>query len=801
MNLSSNLRTRWILTQLLWPFLLGPSSAEIQVNFSHSYNGATNSVQNTGNITLQFTVSNVGNVTLDASCVNTGAQAYVNEFDGNVGTVANAALWGETFTITLSSDLTNSGNLRIDNLGRGLGIQGQNPHKIDDTSEILNASITGTSLQSNLLTISFTGADSTGQKKLDLNTTSYDLTTQSGTIDVSNQNVGMNFSVSSQSDLPNQGFTLSGISFDFPISSGATSFDNESGDQNWNTSSNWSNNSLPAANDNAIIDGFDVLVNTPVAIAPAELEVRSGSISFSDSASINIKSMIIGRQLTSDVTFSLGGSGASINADGTAEGHFAFGTSSTIISIPDGAGSRRLQLGPGTLELDLGSEWILDGSGYSGPYDIGTTFQLATFENFVGSTSGFRTRNFDLPANRALQLVVTATSIHYEIISKNAATGPNVIVINVDDIVGGQHYAFEGRDCLTPTIDSLVAEGLNFTNAFAASTVCGPSRYSLLTGRLPSRNTSATFLAKYPLQTLGRFGVSDTQLENDKQNIGAWMQQAGYRTGFVGKGHVWDDAVKSTSNWENIGLITYGKTDDPANNPTVNGAMKHNHRVLCQRMRAVGFDYVSSFYSANLLELRNDSLNVHNQEWITKGALEFIDENHHEKFFLYMAPTINHGPVRNDLSKTLGADHRYTGAGYFPDIDFSFMPSRQTIRNEVTAAGKSLISARETWLDYSIEAILNKLTSHGIRNDTLIIFTSDHGEKTLNSPIIWGKSSLYDGGMKVPFIMNWPAGITSPGRTYPDLVSHLDIVPTLLELTNASELPTRPSDGVGCDFK
>jgi arylsulfatase A-like enzyme len=317
-----------------------------------------------------------------------------------------------------------------------------------------------------------------------------------------------------------------------------------------------------------------------------------------------------------------------------------------------------------------------------------------------------------------------------------------------------------------------------------------------MTGRWPSRNTSAQFIDRYPLGTLGRIGVADTELEPDGQNLGAWLRQAGYRTGMVGKGHLTDDDLNQTSAWAAKGLLTYAQTANPAADATTNAKMKHNHRVLCQRMRAFGFDYVNSYYKANLLELRNDALNVHNQEWITKGALDFIEENRNERFFLYMAPTINHGPVRNDLTKTLRADVRFTGEGYLPNENYSFMPARQAIIDQVTAAGKDLISARETWLDYSILAILNKLTQHGIRNDTLIIFTSDHGEKTLYGPLVWGKSGLYDLGMKVPLVMNWPNGISSPGRVYDEIVSHVDIAPTLLALTDASALPTSPVDGV-----
>ena len=577
-------------------------------------------------------------------------------------------------------------------------------------------------------------------------------------------------------------------------------FDNGGGDGLWTTPANWTPDGLPTAEDDAIINGYDVILDSAIANGPVALKILDGSLTIRDRGSLPLASMSIGQNLESVVGLVLEGSTASLNHAGT--GTFTVGSAATLETIPDSGGSSPLELGDGELVLEIGYEWILDGSNYTGSYNEGDRFVLATFGNLKGSTDGIRTRKFDLPADRRLELKTTSTSLYCEVVAQTAATGPNIIIINVDDMAGGQHFNFEGRDCLTPTLDTLVSGGLRFNSAFAASSVCGPSRYSLMTSRWPSRNTSAQFIARYPLGTLGSFGVSDTELEPDSQNLAAWLKQTGYRTGLVGKGHFTDDDLNQTANWATKGLLTYPSTADPATDVTTNAKMKHNHRVLCQRMRTFGFDYVSSYYKANLLELRNKTLNVHNQEWITKGALDFIEENHTERFFLYMAPTINHGPVRNDLSKTLGADKGYTSAGYLPNEDYSFMPERQAIIDEVTGAGKELISARETWLDYSIQAIVNKLTAYGIRDDTLIVFTSDHGEKDLNSsrpgqgPLIWGKSSLYDLGMRVPLIMNWPNGIGSPGRTYDELVSHVDIAPTLLALARASSLPTRPVDGV-----
>jgi arylsulfatase A-like enzyme len=786
----------WKLPVVSWWCSFLCAQAVVQVDFSHSYVGAPGGFQNAGAITLEFTVDATGAVVLDASCVETGPAAYVDSFDGPVGTVTSPAMWGEVFTMTLSRAV-NPATLRVDNTGGGISIQGRNAQRIDAVAEVVDIAITGVSSAFELLKVSHVNTTTSAGTKLSVSSNSYNLSGASGVLDVSSQGVTGNFSISSASDTDAQGFVLSGLVFDLQdLSTGASGFDNGGGDQKWTTVANWNPDGVPESPVNALIDGFEVILETVVTSGPADLQIQDGALIIRGNGSLLLDSMEIGRELASEVRLALEGASATLSHSGAGSGVFAVGSAGTVETLPDSGGGS-LELGGGELVLDTGSQWILDGSNYTGPDTVGTRFVLANFGSFSGTTMGLRTRNFDLPSNRELELVAGATSLYYEIVAQTAATGPNIIIINIDDIVGGQHFGFEGRDCLTPTIDALASGGIQFSEAFAASTVCGPSRYALLSGRWPSRNTSANYLSKYPLGTLGRFGVSDTELEDDGENIGAWLQQAGYRTGFVGKSHVWDDDFKNTASWPSKGLIQYSKTADPATDSTVNGAMKHNHRVMSQRMRTVGFDFVSGFYSANLLELRSDSLNVHNQEWITKSALDFIGENNDERFFLYMAPTINHGPVRNDLSKSIEADPRYTGEGFFPNPDFFFMPTRQEISDEVVNAGKQLISARETWIDYSIAAIQNKLTAHGIQNDTLIIFTSDHGEKALNvAPVDWGKSSLNDLGMKVPLVMHWPNGIASGGRTFSELVSQVDFVPTILELAGASNLPTREIDGV-----
>ena len=782
-------------------------------------------------ITLAYTIDGAGAVSLNATTTsNSTFVNLVNQFDRAGGTAGNTTIssfFNTTFSLKIVPARSASPNLSITTLnGGGLGVQGQNSNCVDGRTlpptsypETLKFELTapaGMTLQFKSWSwVSGSSADMRFSDGTNLQDFANLAASGSSTFGLVTNGLSMgNGGTLSFGETPNSshGAGLGGFTFELIAPSappGSGGFDNGAGNNLWSNGSNWSPDSVPMTPADAIIDGYDVILNSVASSSPDELKIADGSLTLTGSGALRMRAMTIGRDLTKTVRLVINGSGVSFGYSGSSTtDEFAVGSAATIETMLDSGGSEPLELGAAKLVLDVGSVWILDGTNVTVPYHIGDRFVLAKFGSFSGDTTAIRTRNFDLPSNRRLELVATATSIYYEVKAQTATTGPNIIIINTDDMAADQHFGFDGRSCITPTLDGLVSSGLKFNAGFCVSTVCGSSRYALLTSRWPSRNTSDSFVTRYPLGTLGRFGVSDTELEHDGQNIGAWLQKAGYRTGFVGKSHVLDDELGVAANWPSKGLIPYGKTDDPATNATVNAAMQHNHRVVCQNMRALGFDYVDGFYHANLKELYNDKLNVHNQEWITSRALRFIEENRNERFFLYMAPTINHGPVNNNLDYTLRANKAYTSAGYLPNEDYSFMPTRQAIIDEVTkklitdkgitdstTKTEMLISARETWLDYSVKAILDKLTAYGIRNDTLIIFTSDHGEKTLSTPLVWGKTSLYDLGMKVPLVMNWPNGIISPGRAYNELVSHVDIGTTLLALAGAQK-PTRPVDGV-----
>lgn len=701
---------------------MGPAAdSMVTVDFSHSYTGAPAATQNTGQITLDFSVDGVGNVTLDASCSDSDPVAYVDEFDGSAGTISNPTLWGSNFQMTILG----TGNLRVDNAGLGLSIQGQNSQRLDAANEAITFSLQSANYLLSLSTLNY--GNSTGSF-VDINGASFSISGSAGEVNASSVPSAGTLTIDSSSDTDGEGFVLTGIAFEIVPQSGAT-----------------------------MEIGTDILI-------PEEVLMEGSSD-----------------------TFIFTGSDA---------GSLTVGKAATFQTIPSNAGASPVGIGQAQLVIEEGARWILDGSQYAGSFTIGEQFILSTYGSFSGLLTGFRHRNFDLPANRNLELVQTATSIYYEVVNQTPISGPNIIVVYMDDMSAGNHFGFEGRDVLTPTIDSFASNGLNFTNAITAATVCSPSRYSMLTSRWTTRNNGAEFLQRYPSGTLARFANVGVELPENTDNIAGWLQALGYRTGFVGKSHVVEHDMLATSGWVAGGLMTYSQAENPAQNTTTNAKMSFNHRVIGERHVRRGFDFAGGVYLGNLKEQYNDFLNYHNQEWLTYYARQFIEENHAQPFFLYMAPTINHGPIRSDLSKSLGANPDYTGEGYMP-LDYSFMPSRTSIINEVTSAGKALVSARETWVDYSMAAIINKLNEHGLLQNTLIVFTSDHGYLTLeDSPVLDGKSSLFESGLKVPMVMHWPAGITSPGRQYNNLVQNVDIAATLLDLAGGSALPDSPIDGV-----
>lgn len=390
---------------------------------------------------------------------------------------------------------------------------------------------------------------------------------------------------------------------------------------------------------------------------------------------------------------------------------------------------------------------------------------------------------------------------------------PNVILILTDDqsprnpptpeypyLVVPPGFGFGGDRVLTPNIDRLAREGIVMSNANVACPVCSPSRYTTLTGRHASRSRGAVFSRMFPPGVMSR-PENNVELGADESSMPRLLQAAGYQTAWVGKCHILEQGLlEKPALWGGPaapGLKRYGLESDPRTDRATHEAMQNNHEWWRARISREGFDWVGAVYPGNLLELFNKPSNVHNVEWTTRSVLDFLDTRSadaDQPFFLYYGTTIPHGPdpwVRNKegFIHGLDADPGYTGEGYRTDLDYSFMPTRTAIKRELAAAGYDVKHAWLTWFDHSIGAILRKLDERGLARDTLIILTSDHGTWR------YGKTTMYEGGIKVPLVMRWPAGIR-PGSTYPHLVLNTDYAPTILDLAQAGLPDGGHLDGV-----
>lgn len=297
----------------------------------------------------------------------------------------------------------------------------------------------------------------------------------------------------------------------------------------------------------------------------------------------------------------------------------------------------------------------------------------------------------------------------------------NIILIVADDL-GYNDVGYHGsRDIPTPHIDALAKSGVHFTNAYAASPMCQPSRAGFMTGRYQNRfgyESNTDFpAAGLPLSEL---------------TLAEALKKEGYATGLVGKWHL-------------------GESDD-------------------HRPESRGFDEFYGFLSGGHSHLKGELLRGGDAVEIKKGeystdlfsaeAVDFVGRHQEHPFFLFLSYNVPHKPIE--------ATEKYLDR-------FSEIPDR----NRRTYA--AMVSA----MDDGIGDVLRKLKETGNDENTLVIFLSDHGgagsRGSDNAPFRGEKYSLAEGGIRVPFIMKW-AGKIKPGSVYHNPIISLDIFPTCLAL-------------------
>jgi arylsulfatase A-like enzyme len=339
----------------------------------------------------------------------------------------------------------------------------------------------------------------------------------------------------------------------------------------------------------------------------------------------------------------------------------------------------------------------------------------------------------------AATFTATATSL---------AAPPNVLVILVDDLGYGDLGIHGLKECPTPHIDSLAKDGARFTSGYVTCPYCSPTRAALLTGRYQTR-----FGHEFNPATLKNGGKGQGMPVGEK-TLADRLKAEGYRTAIVGKWHQGEEEKFHPLNRGfdeffgfRTGAHSFFAGDDPNYGPIERGR---------ERVELKGY----------LTDVLADE------------AAAFIDRNKAKPWFLYLAFNAVHTPM------------------HAPEADVKkFEAERDPTRRTYLAMLKKL--------DDGVGRVLAKLKELKLEKDTIVFFLSDNGGPTTkfspngsrNGPLRGSKGDTWEGGIRVPFLVRWPAKIPA-GTVYEAPVSSLDIAATALVAAGIEPKPEWKLDGV-----
>ncbi|QDT94697.1 sulfatase-like hydrolase/transferase [Gimesia aquarii] len=325
---------------------------------------------------------------------------------------------------------------------------------------------------------------------------------------------------------------------------------------------------------------------------------------------------------------------------------------------------------------------------------------------------------------------------------------PNVIIIFTDDQGSIDLNCYGAKDLITPHMDSIANRGIRFTQFYAAAPVCSPSRAGLLTGKFPQR-------AGVPGNVSSQHGKSGMPAE--QVTIAEMLKDAGYRTGHVGKWHLGytKETMPNGQGFDESFGHMGGCIDNYSHFFYWNGPNRHD---LWKNGKEVWHD---GTYFPDLM---------------VRQCQNYIKEHRDEPFFLYWAINVPHYPLQ--------ATDKWRKK-------YAHLPSP---RNKYAAFVSTM--------DDCIGEVLKTLDEFKLRENTIVIFQSDHGhsqeERTFGGggsagPFRGAKFSLFEGGIRVPAMISWP-GTIAKGEKRHQMATGCDWLPTIAELTG-TPLPQQKLNG------
>lgn len=336
------------------------------------------------------------------------------------------------------------------------------------------------------------------------------------------------------------------------------------------------------------------------------------------------------------------------------------------------------------------------------------------------------------------------------VLGKRNGSNPNIIFILADDLGYHQLGCYGSAFYETSHIDKIASEGIKFTNAYAAASVCSPTRSSILTGKYPANNNLTKNIPNYYATWEKLIDAPFAfMLPLAEVTIAEKLKKAGYATGHFGKWHLNVDKEYSLH-----------RPGDP---------------------KSQGFDDVLTTHKANNgpeSPFKNDWYHVRH---ITERTLDFIERNKDQPFFAYVSHNAIHRPEIEEKS-----------------LIEKYRKKPQADNAEKYGEYNPVQAAMLERLDREVGRIINKIEELGLEKNTLVIFYSDNGQlqsdKKAYDFFRGSKGDLYEGGIRVPLIVKWP-GIVKEGVLSDELVISNDFFPTLCEVAGISEMPEK-IDGI-----
>ncbi len=341
---------------------------------------------------------------------------------------------------------------------------------------------------------------------------------------------------------------------------------------------------------------------------------------------------------------------------------------------------------------------------------------------------------------------------------------PNFIIILTDDQGYGDLSCYGSTDVKTPRIDQMAAEGAKLTSFYMAAPYCTPSRAALMTGSYPKRIGMAGGV---------NLSADPKGLNPAEITIAEVMKSAGYKTGMFGKWHLGDqpEFLPTRQGFDEFFGLPYSHDIHPMN---PKGNRKFPPLPLLEGETVIELEPDADFFTKHF----------------TERAVSFIEEHKEDPFFLYVPHPIPHRPVHFTEPYMEGVSDEVRAA-------LSQEKGNATI--DYAVRDKLYFRSLEE-IDWSVGQILDALKANGIDENTIVIFTADNGQARppvgigSAKPLRGSKGTTWEGGLRVPTVIRWPAEIEA-GSDTDELLTAMDLLPTFAKLAGGKVPTDRVIDG------